>query len=65
MEKLEKRIGDSYMCVGGLPVETASHPVDAILAAMQMREVTRVNRNWTISKWRSASASIRAPWSLE
>jgi adenylate cyclase len=40
LEKL-KTIGDSYMCVGGLPTETSSHPVDAVLAAMQMREVMR------------------------
>jgi adenylate cyclase len=40
LEKL-KTIGDSYMCVGGLPSETSSHPVDAVLAAMQMREVMR------------------------
>ena len=40
IEKL-KTIGDTYMCVGGMPAETASHPVDAILAAMQMRAVMR------------------------
>jgi class 3 adenylate cyclase len=40
LEKL-KTIGDSYMCVGGLPTETSSHPVDAVLAAMQLREVMR------------------------
>jgi class 3 adenylate cyclase len=38
LEKL-KTIGDSYMCVGGLPAETASHPVDAVLAAMQIQEM--------------------------
>jgi class 3 adenylate cyclase len=40
LEKL-KTIGDSYMCVGGLPKETASHPVDAVLAAMQIQEMMR------------------------
>ncbi len=40
MEKL-KTIGDSYMCVGGLTTRNASHPVDTILAALQMREVMR------------------------
>ena len=39
LEKM-KTIGDSYFCVGGLPVRTPSHPVDAILAAFEMiREV--------------------------
>jgi class 3 adenylate cyclase/HAMP domain-containing protein len=41
LEKM-KTIGDSYFCVGGLPVRTPSHPVDAILAAFEMiREVER------------------------
>ena len=35
IEKL-KTIGDSYMCAGGLPVRTPSHPVDAVLAAFEM-----------------------------
>jgi class 3 adenylate cyclase/HAMP domain-containing protein len=35
LEKL-KTIGDSYFCVGGLPVRTQSHPVDAVLAAFEM-----------------------------
>jgi adenylate cyclase len=39
LEKM-KTIGDSYFCVGGLPVRTPSHPVDATLAAFEMiREV--------------------------
>ena len=39
LEKL-KTIGDSYFCVGGLPVRTSSHAVDATLAAFEMiREV--------------------------
>jgi len=45
LEKL-KTIGDSYMCVGGLPHETSSHPIDAVLAAMQMIGAMReFNRN--------------------
>ena len=45
LEKL-KTIGDSYMCVGGMPESNASHPVDAVLAAMEMRNVIReVARN--------------------
>jgi PAS domain S-box-containing protein len=40
MEKL-KTIGDSYMCAGGLPVRSSSHPVDAVLTAFEMvRAVT-------------------------
>jgi class 3 adenylate cyclase len=35
LEKL-KTIGDSYLCVGGLPVRTPSHPVDALLAAFEI-----------------------------
>jgi adenylate cyclase len=40
LEKL-KTIGDSYMCVGGLPETNASHPVDAVLAAMELRNIVR------------------------
>lgn len=40
LEKL-KTIGDSYMCVSGLPERTGSHPVDAVLAALEMLEVVR------------------------
>lgn len=58
LEKL-KTIGDSYMCVAGLPVaqrglRTPSHPVDAILAAFEMvnavreRENTRPDVKWSV-----------------
>ena len=35
LEKL-KTIGDSYMCVGGLPVENNTHAIDAGLASLKM-----------------------------
>lgn len=37
LEKL-KTIGDSYMCAGGIPPQSGSHVVDAVLAAMEMLE---------------------------
>jgi class 3 adenylate cyclase len=40
LEKL-KTIGDSYMCVGGLPVRTPSHPVDTVLAAFELLDAVR------------------------
>jgi class 3 adenylate cyclase len=40
LEKM-KTIGDSYMCVGGLPERSASHPVDVVLAAFEMLQVVR------------------------
>jgi len=38
MERL-KTIGDAYMCVAGIPDQNRTHPVDACLAAIEMREV--------------------------
>jgi class 3 adenylate cyclase/HAMP domain-containing protein len=38
LEKL-KTIGDSYFCAAGLPRRTPSHPVDAMLAALEMLHV--------------------------
>jgi class 3 adenylate cyclase/HAMP domain-containing protein len=40
VEKL-KTIGDSYMCVSGMPGRTPSHPVDMVMAAMEMVEVVK------------------------
>ncbi|MFB8792309.1 MAG: adenylate/guanylate cyclase domain-containing protein [Potamolinea sp.] len=36
LEKL-KTIGDSYMCVAGIPLPKATHAIDAVLAALQMK----------------------------
>lgn len=38
LEKL-KTIGDSYMCAGGIPIENKTHPVDTILAALEIQAV--------------------------
>jgi class 3 adenylate cyclase len=35
LEKM-KTIGDSYMCLSGLPVRNPAHPVDTVLAAFEM-----------------------------
>jgi class 3 adenylate cyclase len=40
IEKL-KTIGDSYMCVGGMPARTPSHPVDTVMAAFEMVEAVQ------------------------
>jgi adenylate cyclase len=40
VEKI-KTIGDSYMCVGGLPVKNNSHAVDAVKAAIEMIDFIR------------------------
>lgn len=36
-----KTIGDGYMCSGGLPVENRTHPIDSVLAALQMLAFVR------------------------
>jgi class 3 adenylate cyclase len=40
LEKL-KTIGDSYMFASGLPMRSPSHPVDAVMAALEIVEVVR------------------------
>ncbi|HNH09116.1 MAG TPA: adenylate/guanylate cyclase domain-containing protein, partial [Leptospiraceae bacterium] len=36
LEKL-KTIGDSYMCVGGVPIENSTHSEDAVYAALEIQ----------------------------
>jgi class 3 adenylate cyclase/DNA-binding NarL/FixJ family response regulator len=40
LEKL-KTIGDSYMCAGGIPSANATHPVDAVLGALEIQSFMR------------------------
>jgi adenylate cyclase len=40
LEKI-KTIGDSYMCAGGLPVPGDTHAIDAVNAALEIREFIR------------------------
>ena len=51
LEKL-KTIGDSYMCAGGLPERSPSHPVDAVMAAMEIiRVVTERSAKGSQHSW--------------
>ncbi len=36
VEKI-KTIGDAYMCAGGLPIANKTHPVDVVLAALEIK----------------------------
>ncbi len=57
LEKL-KTIGDSYMCVAGLPERRPSHAVDAVLAAFEMvSEVTRAHANAAVPECLQARAA--------
>ena len=38
LEKL-KTIGDSYMCAGGIPIANKTHPIDSVLAALEIQAI--------------------------
>jgi adenylate cyclase len=40
IEKM-KTIGDSYMCISGLPTRNPAHPVDMVMAAFEMLHAVR------------------------
>lgn len=48
LEKL-KTIGDSYMCVGGIPTPNKTHAIDAVLAAINIR---------TFMQWRKKEKAL-------
>lgn len=51
VEKI-KTIGDSYMLAGGLPDRKPSHPLDVVLAGLEMAHaVSEINRRDLPAKW--------------
>jgi class 3 adenylate cyclase len=52
LEKM-KTIGDAYMCIGGLPARNPAHPVNAVMAALEMiQEVKRRDRPENSVHWK-------------
>src|SRR5262249_33070108 len=43
LEKI-KTIGDAYMAVGGIPVPNRTHPLDCVLAALEIRDAVDAAR---------------------
>ncbi len=43
LEKM-KTIGDSYMCISGLPMRNPAHPVDMVMAAFEMLHAVEVRQ---------------------
>ena len=50
LEKL-KTIGDSYMCLSGLPVRNPAHPVDVVMAAIEMLQAVQTRRLLNPQGW--------------
>ena len=54
LEKL-KTIGDAYMCCGGLPRKNFTHPIDAVLAALEfqrfMNQVRDIKSQMNLPYW--------------
>ena len=56
MERI-KTIGDAYMCAGGVPMESETHAIDAINAAIQIRDFIR--------RWNTTRANKgKRPWQV-
>lgn len=49
LEKL-KTIGDSYMCVAGIPTSSPTHAIDAVLAALQIKAFMNWRKHEKIQK---------------
>jgi len=45
IEKI-KTIGDAYMCAGGLPIRNKSHPVDCVLAGLEIQRYMNDENEW-------------------
>jgi class 3 adenylate cyclase len=62
LEKL-KTIGDSYMCIGGLPVRNPAHPVDVLMAAFEMVQAVE-QRGRKFAAARGETESDHPGWSV-
>lgn len=49
IEKI-KTIGDSYMAVGGLPIENTTHASDAVMAALEMQEFISQRKQYLLQQ---------------
>ena len=62
IEKI-KTIGDSYMCVGGLPVANESHAQDVVAAAIELQEfmeIQKLLRSRSGKPWFEARVGIQS-----